>query len=99
RSRVEAIKRAPLKQLLPRLRARAQRETYHAPESALRRLAADPGFVLSGVSASEAYDLRLVVKGVLEGYIDARRVKQLSYADALDERSREVGEHALASHR
>ena len=98
RSRLRRLSGPDVLRALPRLRGRAERRAYRAPESLLRRLADDPGFVLSGVSASAAHGARIVSKGVLEGYLDKARLRDLEYRYAMEpvsERAANLVVHAL----
>ena len=74
----------PLVTLRPRLKSRAERRLYLAPDALRRRLAADPAFVLSGVSACERYKVDIVVRNVTEGYTDRSMIDRAEYHHALE---------------
>jgi hypothetical protein len=98
RPRLQRLARSAVLRLLPRLRLRAERKSYQAPDSVVRRLAGDPRFVLSGVSGSEEHRMRLASSNVLEGYIDKARLKELEYRYALEpaaEQSANLIVHAI----
>ena len=73
----------PVREALPRLRRRAKVHHYRAGSSAVREIAAAPGFVASGVSASSAVNVPLVVRDQAEGYVSERALVDLVYALAL----------------
>lgn len=98
RARLQKLAESALLSLLPRLRLRAERRSYFAPDSIVRRLASDPRFVRSGVSGSEKYRMRIASSNVLEGYIDKGRLKELEYRYALEpaaEQSANLIVHAI----
>jgi hypothetical protein len=84
RARLRRLSESSILRVLPRLRSRGDRQPYRAPASLVRRLSDDPGFVVSGVSASDHYAMRIVSKGVLEGYLDRRRRRELEHRYALE---------------
>jgi hypothetical protein len=85
RSRLRArLAQGPVQQLLPRLRRRAQVHHLRAPAPALKRIRDARGFIASGVSAGDAYDVEILAPDQVEGYIDARRLRELRYQLALE---------------
>jgi hypothetical protein len=84
RVRLRKLRGSSLLRLLPRLRPRSDRRAYRAPVSAIRQLQSDPDFILSGVSASDHYGLRLLAKDILEGYIDKDRFDAIAHRYALE---------------
>jgi hypothetical protein len=98
RARLQRLASSAVLKLLPRLRLRAERTSYLAPDSIVRRLARDRKFVLSGVSGSEEHGMRLASSNVLEGYIDEGRLRELEYRYALEpiaEQSANLIVHAI----
>ena len=75
--RLERYALPRLRELLPRLRGRAQVSFWRAPESALRRIGSDDGFVRSGVSAADHYKADVLAPGVLDVYCANAVIKQL----------------------
>lgn len=72
-----------LHSLLSRLRSRANVHAVLAPESVVKRLASDPKFVRSGVSAAEHHRADISGRSVLDGYYGERDFNNLAYRYAL----------------
>lgn len=72
-----------VKDLLPRLRDRASVHSVQAPDSLVKRLANDPSFVRSGVSAADHHRANISGRSVLDGYYSERAFKNLVYRHAL----------------
>jgi excisionase family DNA binding protein len=72
-----------LMSLLQRLRGRANVHSVRAPESLVKRLASDPSFVRSGVSAAEHHRADISGRSVLDGYYNERNFRDLVYRYAL----------------
>ncbi len=85
RSRLRArARRESLRDLLPKLRLRAQTQHFQAGDSALRAIPSLPGFVASGVSAVNEYGVGLLVRDAVEGYLPAARLREAAYRLALE---------------
>jgi|SRR5713226_1872316 len=89
RSRLKRHLRSSLLNLLPRLERRAAVRSFSAPEALRDKLSRDPKFILSGVSASDHYAMRMVSPGILEGYYPKREMSEIEHRYALEN----VGEH------
>jgi hypothetical protein len=72
-----------LSDLMPRLNQRAGVHSVRAPESLVKRLANDPNFIRSGVSAADHYRADISSRSVLDGYYKERAFKNLVYRYAL----------------
>jgi hypothetical protein len=85
RSRLRArLAHGPLQQLLPRLRRRAQVHHFRAGAGALKSIRGAKGFIPSGVSAADAYNAAILAAEQVEGYVDARLLRELRYRLALE---------------
>lgn len=78
RSKLRAILRdRSLRELRTRLGRRAERHALRAHPSDLRRLAAEPGVMRSGVSAAPEIGLDLIASEVLDAYVPQWRFDRL----------------------
>ena len=84
RSRLQRRLGTSISKLLPRLRSRAERRVYRAPDALLEKLRSDPEFILSGVSASDHYGMRIVAPGLIEGYADPALIDRVAYRYGLE---------------
>jgi excisionase family DNA binding protein len=84
RSRLkQRLAKRSLLSLADRLRDRAELHLFRGDERVLERLLADSDIVLSGVNAAAAYGVDIRAPGVVEGYIDRDRLRDLVYRYAL----------------
>lgn len=72
-----------LKEIVPRLRARAESRYFRAPPSLMRRIASDGNLVRSGVSAADHYEADISARGVIEVYCVGAYARQLEHRYAL----------------
>jgi hypothetical protein len=77
-------RRADIRKLLPRLAKRAAVRHFQAPNAVLEKVASDPAFIRSGVSAASDYDADISAPHVVEGYYPKLRADQLAYRYALE---------------
>jgi hypothetical protein len=57
---------------------------FEAPDALLKKLADDPAFIASGVSAASHYRADISAAHILEGYYPRLRAEELAYRYALD---------------
>lgn len=76
-----------LEGLAPDLRRRGEKRCYAVHPGVMGHLGADPGLVLSGISAAQHHRLGLASSGEIEAYVRASTVEHLQQRFALTEQA------------
>ena len=85
RSRLRKVAReVPLRDLLPKLRNRGDVQYFRGAPEMLDKIRSLPGFVRSGVSASEDLGANVLVRDAVEGYLPRPRLREAVYRLALE---------------